>query len=203
VETLSLIGQALTLHSDAFKNVITVDSLRSTLLIVFLAGLSNSLGQSIVLFANQVKPKRFIASLAVGALIYVFGFMALSLSIWLVEQFLFDRSEPFISMIKVVGLAYSPYLFSFFILTPYFGSLISVILSLWSLAAILIGLMATLELSIWQAVLASALGWILVQLSSRTIGRPLQKITLQSRRFVAGSKLELNPKRLSESKKSK
>ncbi len=33
--------------------------------IVLLAGLSEAIGQSVVLFANRVKPKRFLLSLAV------------------------------------------------------------------------------------------------------------------------------------------
>ena len=200
---LRLIGQALALDSSAFLQIIELESLRIALLVVFLAGLSNALGQSIVLFANEVKPRRFVASLVLAAIIYVSGFLFFAFSIWLVENFIFGRDEPFISMVKVVGLAYSPYLFSFFILTPYFGSFISVALSLWSLAAILVALHATLALSFWQAFLCSALGWGLVQLVNRTLGRPVHALTQTGKRLVAGTKLERNLKNLGSKHRGK
>lgn len=188
---LRLIGQSLVLDNEAFSRIIELESLRIALLVVFLAGLSNAIGQSIVLFANEVKPRRFLASLLLASFIYVSGFLFFVFSIWLVESFIFTKNEPFRNMIKVVGLAYSPYLFSFFILTPYFGSFISVALSLWSLAAILVALNATLALSFWQAFLCSALGWGLLQLVNRTLGRPLHTLTQAGRRWVSGTKLEL------------
>lgn len=198
MNTLELVLNALSLNETAFVEVIALEGLRAALLIVFFAGLSNALGQSVVLFANEVKPRRFMASLFVGACIYVFGFLFYVVSIWLVEQFLFARTEPFRNMVKVVSLAYSPYLFSFFVLVPYFGSFISVFLSLWSLAAILIALIATLQLSIWQALICSILGWALIQVLGRSIGRPLHSLTLRSRRLVAGKKLELDPAKVHE-----
>lgn len=187
---LGLIEQSLRLDTTAFLRVIELERLDIALLVVFLAGLSNALGQSIVLFANEVKPKRFVASLLLAALIYVFGFLFFTFSIWVVEFFLFRRNAPFITMVKVVGLAYAPYLFSFFVLTPYFGSFLAVALSLWSLAAILLALQSTLALSIWQALLCSALGWVLVQLVNRSIGKPLQSLVKAGRRLVAGTGLE-------------
>ncbi|MCA9840131.1 MAG: YIP1 family protein [Trueperaceae bacterium] len=195
---LNLIGQSLALKDVAFLEVVRLESLRVALLVVFLAGLSHALGQSIVLFANEVKPRRFVASLILGALIYLSGFLFFSFSIWLVEGFIFGKEESFKNMVKVVGLAYSPYLFNFFILTPYFGSFFSVALSLWSLAAILVGLRAVLALSFWQAFVCSALGWVLLQLVNRTLGRPVHSLTRAGRRLVAGTKLEQSPKNLSK-----
>lgn len=200
MEGLNLISSALRLEGSAFTAVMSLPHLRIALIVVFLAGLSNSLGQSVVLFVNKVKPRRFIASLVLGGILYVLGFLFYAFSVWLVEQFLFERDASFRSMVKVVGLAYSPYLFSFFILTPYFGSFISVALSLWSLAAILIALIATLNLTIWQALTCSVLGWLLLQILGRTIGRPLQALTLLTKRITAGTRLELSPKQLLDPK---
>ena len=92
---LELVSQALRLNEAAFSQVMASGGLRVALVTVFFAGLSNALGQSVVLFANEVKPRRFVASLVVGALLYVFGFLFFAASIWLVAQFLFDRAEPF------------------------------------------------------------------------------------------------------------
>lgn len=171
-------------------------ALRFSLLVVFLSGLSQSLGQSVVLFANEVKPHRFVSSLLVAAFIYVFGFLFLSASIWLVASYVFDKDRALIDIIQTVGLSYAPYLFSFFILAPYFGSFISTTLSLWSLAALLIALQVTLGLSLSSALMCSALGWVLLQILQRTVGRPVGRTAQFLRRLAAGKGLELNPEEL-------
>jgi hypothetical protein len=190
---LQVIMQALRLNP--YLDLNAPGALRLALLVVFLAGLSQALGQSVVLFVNQVKPRRFLASLLLAAVLYVFGFVFLVISIWLVAGYVFGKQLPLADILKAVGLAYAPYLFSFFILTPYFGSFLSVFLSLWSLAALLRVLRFVLELSLLEALACSILGWLLLQLSQRTIGRPLQRLVRAIKGWVAGQKLE-NPKDL-------
>lgn len=197
--TLELVGQVLGLQRAPFETVLAVPGgLRLALGVVFAAGLSLSLGQSVVLFANHVRRSRFIASLIVGAALYVFGFLFLVASIWLVASYGFGREQSFVPVVRAVGLAYAPYLFGFFILTPYLGSFFSVVLSLWNLSALLIALGVTLNLSLLQALLCSALGWLLLQIAGRTVGRPIQALAGLTRRLAAGKQLELNRQRLQD-----
>lgn len=194
-----LIPQVLRLQREPFELVLlSGHGFRLMLSIVFLAGLSQALGQSVVLFANRVKPRRFILSLLLSASIYVLGFFFLVTSIWLVARYGFDRTQPLSAVVRGVGLAYAPYLFSFFVLTPYFGSLISVALSLWSLSAILVALEVLFGFTLWQALLCSVLGWLLHQLLQRTVGRPVQQLAVLTRSFVAGQRLELGRKKLED-----
>jgi hypothetical protein len=86
-------------------------------------------------------------------------------------------------------LGYSPYLFSFFTLVPFFGSLINALLSLWRLSAVILAVDVVLDLKIRQAVLCSALGWLLLQVLKSTIGRPIIGLTRVLRRYVAGVEL--------------
>ena len=84
---LDLIGQALRLRPEAFALLETqLGGLRLALWVVFFAGLSSALGQSLALFVNRVTPRRLIAGLVVSAGIF---------AIWLVAGQLFDRDRLF------------------------------------------------------------------------------------------------------------
>lgn len=191
METLELIGQALRLRQAPFIHLLTSpNNLSTSLTVVFLAGLSRGLGQSLVLFVNRIKPKRFIFSLLVSALLYVSGFLFSVLSIWLLAKLLFEKTQHFYLIVSVVGLSYAPYLFGFFILTPYLGSFFGIMLSLWRLTALLIALEVTLMLNLWEALTCSLLAWLLIEVLERTIGRPIQMLSGFARHFAAGKRLE-------------
>lgn len=162
------------------------DGFSLAFLVVFLAGLSATLGQSVGLFVSRVKPWRFALSLLLGSLFFVAGFAFLTLSIWLVGEFVFARQAAFGEIARAVGLAYAPRLYSFFILTPYFGTLIAAALALWSLMAVVLGVALVLGLSVPQAALCAGLGWLLAQISRRTVGWPLVWLGRHAQRRTAG-----------------
>ena len=185
-----LIGQTLALNQAAFTTIQTLpNGFIIALLVVFLASLSEAIGQSIVLLANRVKPKRFVLSLLLSAGIQVFGLLFWTLSIWLVGTQFFAASVRPAEVTRAVALGYSPYLFSFFTLVPFFGSLINALLSLWRLSAVILAVDVVLDLSVRQAVLCSGLGWLLLQVLKSTIGRPIIGLTRVLRRYVAGVEL--------------
>lgn len=167
-------------------------------LIVVLAGFSEALGQSLVLFASRVKKRRFVISLLFSALVYTFSFFFLALSIWLVSTRGFGYEVSFGVVVRAVGLGYAPYLFSFFTLAPYFGNPISWLLAVWSLVAVNRGVQYALELGLWEALLCTFLGWLLLQLLQRTVGRPLIGGVRWLRRRVAGAPLATSHKELLE-----
>lgn len=196
---LSIIGDALMLREGAFQTVLnTPRGLTLALIVVAVAGLSEALAQSLVLFANRVKPHRFVASLLLSAGLYTLGFVLWTTSVWLVGSYLYDREQGLLTVTGAVGLAYAPYLFNFLVLTPYWGSGISVALSLWSLLAVLIAVQVTLSLTLLQALVCSALGWILLQVLRRTVGRPVIWAVRWLRGHIAGVPLVTNRRELSE-----
>jgi hypothetical protein len=196
---LDSVGGALALDARAFFEVQQAPwGLALALVVVLAAGLSQALGQSIVLFANRVKKRRFVLSLWLFAVFYAFGFLFWTASVWLVGTQLFGREANFRAVAQAVGMGYSPYLFSFFVLTPYFGVPIATLLSLWSLLAILVAVQVTLQLTLMQALLCSALGWLLWQLLQRTVGRPLLWLARALRRRVSGVPLVTDRRKLQE-----
>ena len=198
-EFFSIVGRALTFDDSVHRLV--QEAPRGNLLValvVVLAGLSEALGQSLVLFASRVKKRRFVFSLFFSASVYAFSFFFLALSVWLVGTQVFGREVELRAVMRAVGLGYAPYLFSFFILAPYFGNPISLLLSVWSLIAVVQGVQVVLELPVRQALLCAFLGWLLLQLLQRTVGRPMTGGVRWLRRRVAGAPLATSREELRE-----
>jgi hypothetical protein len=96
------------------------------------------------------------------------------------------------------GWGTRPTCFRFFVLAPYFGNPIGLLLSLWSLIAVVRGMQVVLELSAPQALLGAFLGWLLLQAIQRTVGRPLTGAVRWLRRRVAGAPLATSREELRE-----
>ena len=190
---LAIIQQALRLNPDVYVAVgIAPGGIWIALTVVLLAGLSESAGQSMVLFLNRVRPARFGLAVTIATLRHIAGYVLWTITIWLAASFLFDRHEPVLAVASVVGLAYAPQIFSFFELTPYLGNAISVLLSLWSMLAIVIAVRAGFGLATLQAVTLAGLGWLIVQLVYRTVGRPLIRIQRWLENRAAGVPLAVS-----------
>ncbi len=169
---LALVRGALTLDPDAFRSIPNTGGANLiTLLILFLAGVSETLGQSAVLFANKVTPRRFAISLGLSGVIFIFGALISIISIWLIGTFIFHADQPIIGIMREVSLGYAPLLFGFFILLPYMGTFLDHVLEIWSLLAILVAVIVTLHLHFWQALVCTLVGWVLVQVVKYLLGR--------------------------------
>jgi hypothetical protein len=167
---------ALTLNPAVFDSLGQYSQSRGVAIaIILLAGLSQAIGQSIVLFANRVKPFRFVLSLGTAALIYFATYLLWVLSIWFVVDVIFQGEFKVISIATALALCYAPQLLGFLVAFPYFGMPIAISLSIWTLLAILVGLEATTTLNGGQTMLAAGLGWVVLHLGQRTIGRPLTR----------------------------
>lgn len=184
---MELIRNVLSLSSDfAITVVEQAGAGRLAVLVVILVGLSEALGESVVLFVNRVKPKHFLRSLFISAFIFAFTYMFLAASILVVARLFFTPSAQFAPILAVVALAQAPRLFGFLVFLPYFGLPISVLLWIWSLLATTVGVAELLDLGAWQAAAVVALGSVLLLTLQRTIGRPLLALARIARRRAAG-----------------
>ena len=73
------------------------------LTIVLLAGISESLGQSVVLFLNRVRPRRFVLALSISTLSHVGGYLLWTLTIWSVGNLLAETNQPWSVVAVIVG----------------------------------------------------------------------------------------------------
>jgi hypothetical protein len=173
---LQIISMALRLDPQIFLAVQTApNGFWIALGVVALAGVSEALGQSLVLFLNHIRPSRFGLAVAIATATHMVGYVLWTMTIWLAGRALFRQDQPLLAVASAVGLSYAPQIFSFFVLTPYLGNLFGIVLSLWSMLAVIVSIRVGMHLEIWQAVILASTGWILLQTLRRTIGRPVMR----------------------------
>ena len=190
----SLVSGILLLNSETFELINTLpSSLIASILVVLLAGLSQTFGQSVMLFVNRVRPLRFVLSVAIAAVLFVFSYNFWVLSTWLVASWFFGIKLSLVEVIKTLGFSYAPLLLGFLMVIPYFGMPILIVLSIWTLMAIATGLGTISNLGIWQAFECCLGGWLVLQISQRIIGKAIARITSRIVDWVAGVELITEP----------
>jgi len=163
-----LISAVLRLNPNAYHAALALpEGGKLALTILFIAGVSYTLGQSVVLFANRVNRRHFIFALAVSALTLVISVFFWAVSIRFVARALFDTQQSLTDVLTVVAISFAPFLFGFLILIPYLGNIISKVLRIWVFLAVTLGVGVSFQFSFWQALLCTVLGWLLLELISR------------------------------------
>lgn len=159
------------------------------LAIVLLAGLSQAVGQSIILFVNRVTPLRFAFSLLVGAVLYGFGYVFLVLGTYATCLL---PGAPHVSLYDlaiVMAFAYVPLLFAFLAAMPYLGSPALGALRIWHLAALVFAFTSLTHVSTVDGLTHVGLGWLLLQILERTVGQPVANLGRRIADAVAGVSL--------------
>lgn len=194
-----LVGGALRLDPAVFRAAQTnTNAIWLTLVILLLAGTSQTLGQSVVLLANKVTPRRFAFSLLLSGALFVVDVLIWAAIFQAVGRLVFGVQLPFNQMAIVVGLAYAPLVLSFFVLLPYAGSFLKHVFDIWSLLAMLVATSVALHLDFWQALFCVLLGWAIIQTLQYTIGRPIVALRKWMIRVTAGAPLSVDVKELVE-----
>ncbi len=163
-----LVGGVLRLDPRTFIVALETPGIwKPALGILFLGGLSDMIGQSVVLFANRVSPRRFLVSLLMGGAMLVISVFFWGVSVWAMASFVFDANRPFRDVLIVIALSYAPLLFGFLILLPYLGNIIQKLLRVWIFLALLIGVAVAFDFTFWPTLLTTILGWISYELIAR------------------------------------
>lgn len=159
---------------------------------ILLAGLSESIGLSFVLFINRVKPSRFIPSVLLNTILFLFGYFETVFVIWLTARYILGYSNIILPIMYAVGVSYTPLILSFLSLLPYLGPGIVRLLYLLSYTIMVRALNATTGFPIPQAVGALLVSLVVLYLVRGTIGRPLTAAVRRIRNRIAGTQLERN-----------
>ncbi len=161
-----LVGGALMLNRAAFESIEqTPNATRYALIVLMLAGASESVGQSAVLFVNRVSRVRFVIAIAAGGIGLAFEVLIWAVGMWLVAGILQAARPPSLgSALHVTGLAYSPLLFGFLGFLPALGILVERLLRVWVFLAAVVGATVVFGMPPPVAALTAAVG---------LVGRPL------------------------------
>lgn len=177
IGALALARGALTLEPAVFAAVLDNPLAQGLPFIVLvLGGLSDILGQSVVLLANRVSPLRFVVSIAAAIVVLAVSVSFWAITIWLTATLFLRSDQSIINVLRVVELSYAPLLFGIFIFLPYLGNIIFRILRIWILLALIVGVQVAYGFNFWQALLCCALGWIVYELITRLPVLPIDGI---------------------------
>lgn len=168
------------------------------LLIVLTAGLSEAVGNSVVLFVNRVRPVRFLMTLLVASIIFTFTYFFWALTVFLVARLAFSASGSFPLVLQVIAFGFAPRVFGFLEFLPVLGRPLSALLRMWSLLAVLLLTAEVLALRPWQALATVGLGAVVLLTMQQTIGRPLLLLANWFRTRAAGRELVLDRQGLRE-----
>ncbi len=160
--------------------------------IVLLAGLSEAIGQSVVLFANRVQPKRFLLSLAVTAILFVIGYLIWVVSIRVLVVFALDTDVYWKPLIIVTGVSYIPLLFGFLGFLPYAGQPIMQGLYVWSYILMVSYARQIEGITTGEALIVTGVGALLILLLRSLLGRPLDAIARRILDRTAGTQLSFD-----------
>lgn len=197
---VALTGQALTFSESAFINAASSPQAQSAALIIaFFAGVSEMLGQSVILVVNRVALYRFLASLAFTGFTYVLT--ALTWAICAIAVAPLTRlgvltPGEIAGVIGVVSLAFAPRLFGVFAIAPYFGQALGNLLEAFAMALAIYGLSAGFGLPLWAALFCGAAGWAVSYGVRSYLGHKLAGPIGHIRLLVTGSPLDRSPQQL-------
>ena len=166
------------------------------LLVVFVAGVSEAIGNSVVLFINRVRPTRLVLTLLVSSILLAFTYFFWTITIYAVASLAFNARADYMVVARVVAFGYAPRVFGFIEFLPVLGRPFAVLLQVWSLLAVLIGVAAVLDLRPWQALLSALLGALALLTLQQTVGRPLLRLAHWLQARAAGVNLVLDRKGL-------
>lgn len=159
-----VIGGIMRLDPAAFRTALrAAEGGQIALFVMFMAGMSDTLGQSVVLLANRVTRRRFVVSLLFSGLLLIVSVFFWVMTISLIASLVFETSRPFRDVLVVVALSHAPLLFGFLVLLPYLGNVIYHILRVWVFLAVVVGVAVVYPFGVWEAVACSVLGWLLLE----------------------------------------
>lgn len=197
---LALAGDAMGFSAGAFaRAAVSGEAQTAALLIAFLAGVSEMLGQSVILVVNRVALYRFLASLAFTGVTYVSTALAWALCAVAVAPLTrLGALGPaeIAGVIGVVSLAFAPRLFGFLAIAPYFGLALGNLLEALAMALAVFGLHAGFGLPLGAAAFCGGAGWLVSFLVRSYLGHALAKPLGRVRLLVSGSPLDRSPQQI-------
>lgn len=173
-QTLEAIRLALSLSPELLRLATDPGGLnRVALIVAGLGGASLLLGESVVLFLNRVPRVRFSLSLLLNGVVFTGELVVWAASIWWLGTRVLGVEVTLTTMVNLVALGAAPFVFGFLVLAPYMGPAIARVLWVWSLLITVRAVAFGLGTGVALAAAMTGLGWLLVLLISKTLGRPV------------------------------
>lgn len=172
IDVFHALGAALGLEAGLYRDY-TAATLWAALWVALLAGTSTMLGHVAILLLNKISGLRLVTSLLLSFVTLVFLYASQGAVTWAVATLTLRRTLPLVPLIAVALLALAPLVFNFITALPHLGLGIGRLLQAWSFLVFWLGVGVTFQLS-WPWALGFTIsGWLVMQLASRLLHRPL------------------------------
>ncbi|MBK8051394.1 MAG: hypothetical protein IPK16_32445 [Anaerolineales bacterium] len=158
--------------------------------VMFLAGVSTLLGQSVILFINRVRRGRFVVSLVTNGLLFVVQYVVWGIVIGIVGRFIFQFEPQPGAIVRLVGLSTAPLVLGFLVLIPYLGAFIGKLLNVWVFLIQVVIITEAFHTGFWRGVIAVGAGWLIMLLMTNTIGKPVVRMRNFFWKRVTGTPME-------------
>lgn len=172
LDVLRTLGAALGLDAGLFGDFTTA-LLWSSLGVALIAGASTMLGHVAILLLNRISGLRLVTSLLLSALTLVALYTTQAAVTWGVATLALRRPLPLVPLVAVALAALAPLAFNFITALPHLGLGIGRLLQAWSYLILWLGVSVTFGLGWFWALVFTIVGWLVMQLLSRLLHRPL------------------------------
>lgn len=155
---------ALALNGNFYENARnTPRNRRIALTIVLMAAFSHLLGSTAILLINRATLPVLLLALLLDGLSVVCGYFFWTFAVLKVGQWLKPIDPTYRELLSPIGFAYAPQVLNFLTLVPLLGRPIELILSIWSLLAVIVAVRQGLDIGTRRAALISVVGWLPLQ----------------------------------------
>lgn len=145
--------------------------------VALLAGISTLLGHLAILMLNKISGLRLLTSVLLSALGLAFLYSTQAAVTWAVATVALRRPLPLVPLVLVALVATAPLVFNFITALPHLGLGIGRLLQAWSYLVLWVGVSATFAVGWLWALVFTIVGWVVMQLLSRGLQRPLNWAT--------------------------
>lgn len=186
LELLATLGAALRLEAPLFDDLQDIDVV-TALGVLLVAALSSMFGHVAVLKLNRVSGWRLVGVLFINAIVLWSLQVVQAAVIWLGASLSLTRPISLRELAIVAMLAVSPQAFAFVTAMPHLGLGIGRLLEGWSYLILWYGTSRVFHIG-WELSLAVTIcGWLVMQLLSRLLARPLGAAMTKVWSFVIGN----------------
>ena len=167
------------LYEQPFRIVQTEQGFQHCLILFTLAVISKSLGEAGILFINRATKMQYIRGLLGSLTALGFAAVIWSACIWCSCRYALGIEAEFKTVLAIVLISYDPLVFSFLDIIPHIGLLFFKIFTIWGLFMTVAGLHYLFDLTIFQGLASSGIGWILFYLLNSAFGGAAEKVRLR------------------------
>lgn len=137
------------------------------------ASASTTLGHAVVFVVNHITGLRLVLCMGLGAIYLLFLHLVSGLLVALVAAVVLGEGVSPTTIVVAYLLALAPQALGVLVFIPWLGLGIGRLLDGWGLLCRVVVLAALLDITRWQAALVAGVAWLLTQVLSRVLARPL------------------------------